>query len=47
VKFGVKKANLATLVTMQWRSQLKNLGGAKIFDFRRITILFGKMRLMA
>jgi len=29
----------------QWRSQAKNLGGAKIFDFRRITLVCLEKRL--
>jgi len=29
----------------QWRSQPRNLGGAKMFDFRRITLFCLKKRL--
>jgi len=29
----------------QWRSQPKNLGGAKMFDFRRITLFCLEKRL--
>jgi len=31
---------------MQWRSQTKNLGGFKMFDFRRITLFRLEKRLL-
>jgi len=35
----------SVLVYMQWRSQPKNLGGTKMFDFRRMTIFCLEKRL--
>jgi len=34
-----------SLIGSQWRSQPKNLGGGKMFDFRRITLFCLEKRL--
>ena len=39
------KTHLATLYSMQWRSQPRNFGGGKMFDFRQITLFYLEKRL--
>jgi len=41
-----RRANLKQFLSeRQWRSQPKNFGGAKMFDFRRITLFCMEKRL--